>query len=142
MVSRQILEQAFAEGGSVLMSGKDNPLAGKILLRPEDLPSDLDLAANDPDRQRAILAQMEADIAAKQAEIEALRQQLGADPAKTADTVRHTQEQDDLAAVREQLEKLTVAELRAEADKEGIVLPASVDRKADIVEFLLTAAKE
>jgi len=142
MVSRQILEQAFAEGGSVLMSGKDNPLAGKILLRPEDLPSDLDLAANDPDRQRAILAQMEADIAAKQAEIEALRQQLGADPAKTADTGRSTLEADDLAALREQLEKLTVAELRAEADKEGIVLPASVDRKADIVEFLLTAAKE
>lgn len=134
MVSRSVLEQAFAEGGSVLMSGKDNPMAGIILLRPEDLPSDLELAANDPDRQRAILAQLEADLAAKQAEIEALRGQMGASPAE--------QEPDDLAALREQLEKMTVAELRAEAEKDGIALPASVDRKAEIIAYLLTAARE
>lgn len=151
MVSREVLDRAFAEGGSVLIHGLNN---GLPITNPADLPSDLELAQDDPDRQRAILAQMEADHAAKDAEIAALRQQLEGGSGASGEALRHTQEGSANSTVdtsksdggeadlRARLEGLTIAQILAEAETAKIEVPASIERKADIIEFVVNAAKE
>jgi hypothetical protein len=143
MVNRAILEQAFAEGGSVLIKGE-------IITRPEDLPSDLELAEGDSGRQAAILAQMEAELAAKQAELDAFKaqRQTGTEPTEKGDSKKPTgtgqtaTETDPEAEMRARLESLTVEELRAEAAAEGIHIPAIITKKGELVNFLIVQAKE
>ena len=143
-VPRSVLEQALREGGTVLLSG-NHPRAGTIIRHIAELPSELEFAAaaGDEERRDVLLAQMEADIAAKTAELETLRAQLGAAPtgAENPPAPAPKPESGD-AGLRARLEALTIAELRAEAEAAGIVVPASVDRKAELVDFLLDQAKE
>jgi hypothetical protein len=131
MIDQATIQKAFDEGGSILMSGSDNPRKGEFVSRPEDMPSALELAANDPDRKEAILAQMEADLEAKRAEIEALRGQTGQKATASSEEER----------LRADLEKLTVPELKAEAEQNGIELPADVTKKADIIDVLVARVK-
>jgi hypothetical protein len=124
MVDRKVLEQAIREGGSVLIEGR-------IITRLEDLPSNMELAKGDEDRQAAILAQMEADLQAKQAELDALKAKL-----KPAASEPPSQKSD----FQKQLEGRTKEELLAEVKAEGIELPEGVNTKAEIVAFLVSQA--
>lgn len=124
MIDRKRMQQAFDEGGSVLINGK-------IVMRAEDLPSDLELAAGDTDRQAAILAQMEADMQAKQAEIDAIKAQL-----KQSSTPQ-TPQSHPKSDLQKRLEGLTKDELLAEVKAAGIDIPSEVNTKAEIVAFLV-----
>jgi hypothetical protein len=128
MVERAILEKAFAEGGSVLLNGR-------IIMRLEDLPSEFELAEGDAERQAAVLAQEEAELAARQERVARLRAQVKSQ--RTSASGKPSEE----AALRANLEAMTVAELRAEAEAEGITVPASVDKKSDLVDFLVAQAQ-
>jgi capsule polysaccharide export protein KpsE/RkpR len=126
-VPRQVLEQAIREGGSVLIEGR-------IFTRLQDLPSDLELAKGDDDRQAAIIAQMEADLQAKQAELDAVKAQL-----KQSSTPPASDPKSDL---KKRLEGLTKDELLAEVKAAGINLPSEVNTKAEIVAYLVEQDKE
>jgi hypothetical protein len=128
---REVYERHFAEGGSVLLPG------GRHIMRLEDMPSEFELAEGDAGRQSAILAQEEADLAARQERVARLRAQVQS--ASDAGG-KKTDKPDPQADLRTKLEALTVAELGAEADAAGVMIPADVTRKADIVDFLLKEA--
>lgn len=145
MVDRSVLEQAFLEGGSVLYRGQ-------IITHPDGLPTEMELAEGDKDRQSAVLAKMEADLAARHAELDAIKAQMNQAPkpapavslpAPTVPTEGEGEEQPKTPEdLRARLESLTIAELKAEAEEAGITIPSSAERKADIVDFLLSQVKE
>lgn len=73
MLTRQQMEQAIKNGGSVLYGGR-------LITRTEHLPSDADLAEGNPEQEAAAAAALEAQIAALQAQ----RDRLGrARPVRT-----------------------------------------------------------
>lgn len=66
MLSRSEMEAIIAGGGSVLHGGR-------IITRVADLPSELDLAAGDPEREAAAAAELEQRIAALEAQLARVR---------------------------------------------------------------------
>ena len=126
------IKQVFKEGGTILDKGK-------IYRSLAEIPSAYERAKGDEDRQSAILAQMEADIAAKQAEVEALKAQLkpaGSEPAEQ--TAAEEAAATEKANLKKHLESLNKDELLAEVQAAKITLPADVNTKSEIITFLLT----
>ena len=155
-VPRQVFETAFAEGGSVLIHSRNG---GMPITNPADMPSEFEMAEGDAGRQAAILATLEADLAAQQARIEAIKQQMEQEKASSAGmgqevavhapkqpspmpATGHQAEQaaqSPSAELRTKLEAMTIAELTAEAEAAQIAIPSDVTKKADIIAFLLKA---
>jgi hypothetical protein len=67
MLSRNQMEQVIRSGGSVLHGGR-------ILTKPEHLPTDADLAVGNPEQEALAAAALEAQIAALQAQHDRLTQ--------------------------------------------------------------------
>lgn len=68
-LTRQEMERIITEErGSVLVNGR-------IISKVSDLPSDADLAGNDPDRRAAVADSLQAQIAALQAQLATLQGQ-------------------------------------------------------------------
>jgi hypothetical protein len=124
---REVYERHFAEGGSVLLPG------GRHIMRLEDMPSEFELAEGDAGRQAAILAQEEADLAARQERVARLRAQVKSGQSEGT----KAEKTDKQSELRANLEVLTIDELKAEAEEAKIIIPADVTRKADIIDFLL-----
>lgn len=111
-LTRKQMEQVLAQGGSVLYNGQ-------VITQADALPTDADLAAGDPTREQALVAKLQADIAAKNAELESLR--------------KSTQSQ---APAAKKLDDMNVAELDAYAKEHNLTFPAEADTKAKKLEVL------
>jgi hypothetical protein len=73
-ISHDQMEYIVAHGGSVLHNGR-------LITSANDLPTKLELATGDPEAEKAARAEMEADIARKQAQLDASKKASEAAPA-------------------------------------------------------------
>jgi hypothetical protein len=73
-LNRKQMEQAIAEGGSVLYEGQ-------VITRAEDLPTEAALAKGDPAKEQAAAADLQARISAMEAELATLRKEQPSEPA-------------------------------------------------------------
>lgn len=77
MLTRDEMAAIIKGHGSVLY-------AGRIISREQDLPSEADLAAGNPDRAAAVAADLQAQIDRLSADLERLRSAPAAPEAETA----------------------------------------------------------